>query len=253
MRTIEELFDVEFDKACDIAVEVIPDIAAALDRLVPKITAGGDRMAIRRYVLFVDAAAHALTSLPAQNAAVLPPAAVVYELLRQDRVELPWVAPTPDGRGIVTVLVDRLRMVAAGLPQRCGRARIDIDEQRFCWFLSSIAAIELEQQSAAPLRRAMTILGMTSTDIAEVMGVKRQAVDKWLLTGPPSDRVAKIGVIAEIAEILRYRLRDGMPPVVARRRAAAYADRSMLELIAADEHDWLLADVRESFDFSRVA
>jgi len=138
------LLDVEFDKACNIAFEVIPDIVATLDRLVPRsplVETGW-----RPYVLFVDAAAQALTSLPAQNAAVLPPAAVVYELLRQDRVELPWVAPTPDGRGIVTVLVDGLRVVAAGPSQQCGRARIDIDVQRFSWFSCSIAAIEPEQQ-----------------------------------------------------------------------------------------------------------
>lgn len=253
VRIIEDLFEAEFDEACNIAFEVIPDIAAALDRLIPKVTGGGDRMTIRRYVLAVDEAAHALTSMPARNAAVLPPAAVVYELLRQDRVELPWVAPTPDGRGIVTVLVDRLRVVVAGLPQHCGRARVDIDEQRFAWFMSSIAAIDLEQRCVAPLRRAMTILGLTSADVAAVMGVRRQAVDKWLLTGAPSDRVTKIGVIAEIADILRYRLRDGMPPVVVRRQAAAYGDRSMLEVIADDDHDWLLDDVRHSFDFSRVA
>ena len=253
MRIIEDLFEAEFDEACDIGFDVIADIAGALDLLVPKVTAGGDRMTIRRYVLAVDEAAHALTSMPARDAGALPPAAVVYELLRQDRVELPWVAPTLDGRGIVTVLVDRLRGVAAGLPQHCGRARVDVDEQRFSWFLSSIAAIDLEQRCAAPLRRAMTILGLTSADVAAVMGVSRQAVDKWLLTGPPSDRVSKIGVLAEIADILRYRLRDGMPPIVVRRRAAAYGDRSMLEVIAADEHDWLVDDVRRSFDFSRVA
>ena len=90
----------------------------------------------------------------------------------------------------------------------------------------------------------MTILGTTSTEICEVMGVKRQAVDKWLLTGPSSDRVAKIGVITEIADILRYRLRNGMPPGVVHRPAAADANRSIPELVTADEHDWLLAGVR---------
>ena len=83
--------------------------------------------------------------------------------------------------------------------------------------------------------------------------MKRQAVEKWLLTGPPIERIGKIGVLAEIADILRYRLRDGMPPVVVRRGADAYGGRTMLEVIAQDEHEWLLRSVRDSFDFTRVA
>ena len=38
------------------------------------------------------------------------------------------------------------------------------------------------------------------------MGVTRQAVDKWLLTGPPVERMGKIGVMAGLSDILRYRL-----------------------------------------------
>ncbi len=99
----------------------------------------------------------------------------------------------------------------------------------------------------------MTTLELTSSDVAEFMGVKRQAVDKWLFAGPPVDRSGKIGAISEISDILRHRLRAGMPAVVARRRADAYGGRTMLELIAADEHEWLLQSVRESFDYGRVA
>ena len=43
------------------------------------------------------------------------------------------------------------------------------------------------------------------------------------------------------------------PAVVARREADAYGGRSMLDLIAGDEHEWLLQSVNESFDFARVA
>ena len=116
-----------------------------------------------------------------------------------------------------------------------------------------MAEIEHEQESGSPLRRAMTTLDLSSSDVADLMGVRRQAVDKWLLAGPPADRTQKIGAIAEIADILRYRLRDGMPAVVARRSAEAYGGRSMLELIRRDEHEWLRESVKESFDFARVA
>lgn len=253
MVRIEELFEMSLEAATKAACDVIPDVAAALDRLVPRLVSGGDRMTVRRYVVFVEAAAQTLTSLPARNPEMLPPAAVVYQLLRRDTVELPWVAPSADGIGIVTVLVDRLRGFAGGLPQQCVRARHDIDVHRFDWFLKSVAEIEHEQEAGSPLRRAMTTLALSSSDVALLMGVKRQAVDRWLLTGPPADRTEKIGAIAEIADILRYRLRDGLPAVVVRRNADAYSGRSMFDLIAQDEHEWLRQSVRESFDFSRVA
>ncbi|MBK5223697.1 MAG: helix-turn-helix transcriptional regulator [Acidimicrobiia bacterium] len=253
MVRIEELFEADLEAASKVACELIPDVVAALDRLMPHLVSGGSRMTLRRYSMFVDAAAQALTALPARHPDSLPPASVVYLLLRRVSVELPWVAPSVDGLGIVTVLVDRLRGFAGGLPQQCVRPRRDLDVHRFYWFLRSMAEIEHEQESGSPLRRAMTTLDLSSSDVADLMGVKRQAVDKWLLTGPPVDRTPKIGAIAEIADLLRYRLRHGMPAVVARRSAEAYGGRSMLDLIAQDEHEWLRQSVKESFDFTRVA
>ena len=253
MVWIEELFDDELEQATDVACRVIPDVAAALDSLIPALMSGGDQTALRRYVHFVDAAAQTLMALPSREPAQLPPAVVICELLHQDVVELPWVAPTQDGRGIITVVVDRLRGFAAGIPQQCVRAPLDVDEHRFMWFLKSMASVELERRSSEPLRRAMDILDLSSADVAGLIGVRRQAVDKWLLAGPPVDRAKKIGTVAEIADILQYRLRDGMPPVVARRSAEVYGDRSMLDLIEADEEEWLLRSVRASFDYSQVA
>ncbi len=99
----------------------------------------------------------------------------------------------------------------------------------------------------------MTTLDLSSSDIAELMGVKRQAVEKWLLAGPPADRITKIGALAEIADILSYRLRDGTAAVVVRRSADGYDGRSMLEVIADDDYEWLLRSVKDSFDYTGVA
>ncbi len=253
MVSTEELLEADLATASRAVSEEIPDIVAALDQLVPRITSGTDRTILRRYVVFVDAAAQVLTALPILHSENSPSAAVVYQLLRRDTVELPWVAPSPDGLGIVTALVDRLRGVVAGLPQQCVQARGNIDDDQFNWFMKAIADIEFEQELASPLRRAMTTLDLSSADVAELMGVTRQAVDKWLLSGPPAERMSKIGTVAEISDVLRYRLRAGMPAVVARRGADAYGGRSMLDLIAQDEHEWLLQSVNESFDFARVA
>lgn len=253
MVLIEELLETDLEAASRVACEIVPDIVVALDVLVPRLFSNGDRTTVRRYSVFLDAAAQALTALPARQPEALPPASVVYQLLRRDTAEVPWVTPSPDGLGVVTVLVDRLRGFAGGLARQCVRTRHDIDVHRFDWFLKSIAEIEHEQASASPLRRAMTTLELSTSELAGLMGVKRQAVDKWLLAGPPADRMQKIGAVAEIADVLRYRLRDGMPAVVARRNADEYGGRSMLGLIAEDEHEWLRQSVKASFDFTRVA
>ena len=253
MTVIEDLLEGDLAAGSEAACALLPDVVAALDHLVPRLTAPADRTTVRRYFVFTDAAARALTGLPARCPEAMPAPVVMYGLLRRSCVEVPWVAPSCDGRGALTVLVDRLRGFAGGLPQQCVQARRDIDEHRFAWFLKAMAAAEHEQRSASPLRRAMTTLDLSSSDIAELMGVKRQAVEKWLLAGPPADRIAKIGALAEIADILSYRLRDGTAAVVVRRRADGYGGRSMLEVIADDDHEWLLQSVKDSFDYTRVA
>ena len=107
-----------------------------------------------------------------------------------------------------------------------------------------------DQPSTVPLWRAMTTLDLSSSDIAVMMGVGRQTVDMWLLTGPPADRVAKIDALAEVADILSYQLRDGTAPAVVRRRADGYDGRSILEVFADDDHERLLRSVKNSFDYT---
>lgn len=250
---VETILDADLETASRAIAELVPDVVAALDWLVPRVAVGGDLDAVRRYCSNVESAAVALTSLPARHPDVLPDTNVVLELLRRDTSEMFWVSPSRDGIGVVTVLIDRFRGFTGGRPQECVQLSSDIDTHLFSWFLKAVATVELERESSSPLRRAMTILDLTSSEMADLMGVKRQAVDKWLLASPPVDRAAKIAVISEIADILHHRLRDGLPAAVARRPADAYGGRSMLELIKNDEHEWLHQSVRNSFDYGRVA
>ena len=113
-----------------------------------------------------------------------------------------------------------------------------------------MAAAEHEQRSASPLRRAMTTLDLSSSDIAELMGVERQAVEKWLLAGPPADRVAKIGALAEIADILSYRLRDGMAAVVVCQRPVGSAQWRPAELPSGGQQNCPLAARCSAHPFS---
>ena len=59
--------------------------------------------------------------------------------------------------------------------------------------------------------------------------------------------------MAAIADVLARRLKPARIPGIARRPAAEYGGKTMLELIAADRHDWLLDSVRRSFDYAATA
>src|SRR5207247_3787078 len=91
------------------------------------------------------------------------------------------------------------------------------------------------------------------TELGELFGVSRQAVAQWLEQGVPSDRQAKVATVAAVSDLLGRKLKPGRLPGVARRRAPAYGDRTMLQVIADDKHEWLLESVRESFDWSHTA
>ena len=205
------------------------------------------------YWVAVDRAAQRLTALPAKDPDTAERAATGYFLLRCNSAELLWTAPTVDGDGVLTALVDRFRVLIGGLARPPRRGGTGLDRAVFSRTVVKLADIEFERRVDEPLRRAMATLALTSSDIAKTMGVTRQAVDKWLRSGTPSERLDSIGALAEIAEILRHRLRDGMPAVVARRPAHAYGGRSMLEMVADGEHRKLLESVRASFDYARVA
>lgn len=250
---LEDLLETDLATASTRAAEGIPDIVAALDQLVPRVQSSHDLATVRRFNSYIDMAAQWLANLPAHRPEALPPRFFLYEQLRKTTDTLPWIVPSADGLGVATALVDKLRGHAGGLRQECVRPRDDIDEYFFSRFCEALAQAQQDMEGSEPLRRTMETLNLSKSDVGRLMGVSRQAVDKWLLAGPPADRAPKIGAIAELADILRYRLLPGLPEKVVRRPADAYAGRTMLELIANDEHEWLLQTTKDSFDFSRVA
>ncbi|MCX6364219.1 MAG: hypothetical protein NTW58_08655 [Actinobacteria bacterium] len=97
------------------------------------------------------------------------------------------------------------------------------------------------------------MFGLNFTELAGLFGVTRQAVSLWLVDGPPSSRLAKVADVASIADILTHRLKTARIGGIARKPTVAYDGRSMLELIVADEHEWLLESVRRSFDYATTA
>ncbi|WP_423915732.1 hypothetical protein [Candidatus Poriferisodalis sp.] len=256
MTRVEDLLDGDLDSATALAAQQVPDVVAALDILMLRVTGHSDLAALRRYCAVADEAIRTLAGegeFESAEHALGESSRLAVHLLRRDVAAVLWLAPTVDGIGCVRVIIDRLRGYVAGIPQQCVKVRDSIDPHRFDWTNKTLEHIELERRYSSPLRRAMAILNLSSSDIAAMTGVRRHTVDEWLLTGPPAERLDVIGSLAEIADILHYRLRTGTEPIAARRSTEAYEGRSMLDVIADGQHQWLLQEFRGSFDFNDIA
>jgi hypothetical protein len=181
------------------------------------------------------------------------------ELLRSFAADAPfsaWVRAKGLGAGVALDLVARLRALLPGtqplplpaggsVPQYPGAA------EALLRFTRLVAEAQLAERS--DLERVRAVLGLSITELGALFGVTRQAAGLWLTDGPPAARKAKAAAVAATADLLAHRLKPARVPGIARRPAPAYGQRSMLEVIAADEHEWLLESVRRSFDYAATA
>lgn len=103
------------------------------------------------------------------------------------------------------------------------------------------------------LARVMAGWHLSVSDVARSFAVTRQAVQQWLEDGVPAARQPKLLQIVRIADLLERNLQPSRIPAVVRSDAAAFGGRSMLELIAEDRQDELLASVERSFDWASTA
>lgn len=103
----------------------------------------------------------------------------------------------------------------------------------------------------SPLDRVMDLFALSKTELGALFGVSGRAIEGWQASHMPSDRLAKLDDILALADLLERKLKPDRTAATVRRPEAAYGGRSMLDLIAADEHAWLLADTRNAFDWSQ--
>jgi transcriptional regulator with XRE-family HTH domain len=171
----------------------------------------------------------------------------------------PWVALYGPNDGLALNLVSQLRAYLPGAdplmlpPGASAAAHWDVDDVQVRRFLRSVRrALDLMGEGE-PLREIMAALDLNLTDLGSLFGVSRQAVGQWLEQGVPSERQAKVATVAALCDLLERKLKPGRLPGVARRPARGYDGRTILEVIADDDHDWLLESVRDSFDWARTA
>jgi hypothetical protein len=96
-------------------------------------------------------------------------------------------------------------------------------------------------------------LGLSKTELGRLFGVTRQAIDGWHEQGVPAARQAKAATVAATVDLLARRLKPERLPGIVRRPARAYGGLTVLEMIARDRHEELLAITRRSFDWASTA
>jgi hypothetical protein len=169
-----------------------------------------------------------------------------------------WVAERGAGEGVALHLVDRLRAYdAAARPLPKPPSALPQWELSAAEWLRFHSLVEAELRAlvgaTADVARLRELFDLTFTEVGELFGASRQAATKWLREGLPAERREKAATIVALGELLERKLRTGRLPAVARRPAAAYGGRSMLDRIAADEHHAVLDEVRASFDWAATA
>ncbi|HEY4277938.1 MAG TPA: hypothetical protein VGM91_06955 [Conexibacter sp.] len=183
---------------------------------------------------------------------------LLVRLLEREAAVAPfvsWAATSfAPGDAVALHLTDTFRRWMALKPvelstERSMRTVADHDAERF------IRRVErqLDRAGEEPLQRLMDVFDLSKSDLGRLFGVTRQAIDRWAAGEVPAERKEKLTAMLALADLLERKLKAGRVPGVARRRAEAYGGLTMLEMIAADRHDELLASVRDTFDWARAA
>jgi hypothetical protein len=119
------------------------------------------------------------------------------------------------------------------------------------WLRSVVALLDKKLQRT-PLERLVGLWNLTGTEAGQMFGISRQAFDKWLESGPPSDRLLAIAALSDATDLLERYLKRDRIPVVVRRGSALTGNKSLIELASAGKYDKVLLCVREMFDLRRV-
>jgi len=113
-------------------------------------------------------------------------------------------------------------------------------------------AAELDRRrGVGDLRRMLEVWGLNQSDAARMFSVSRQAIAKWLATGPPPERAAALADLSAATDLLVRYLRRERVPAVVRRPVDAAGGRTLLQIATSSPAE-ALARCREMFDFAQV-
>lgn len=249
MNMTDDLLSGTLEEAARRLADEFPDVERALDVVTVR-ALRGEIDATRRFVVYYRLASDRISDLVA-TAHPRIEVGIIARLLWDEILEVSCVAPQPDGMGIFSAMVDKTRWISGSTPMQL---KLQVGDPETWWRFSHAVEVAVEEQRTAdPLSRVMTIFDLSATEMGRIMGVTRQAIEKWRLSGPPVERSERIVTIAEIASVLHRRLRAGHVPAIARRPSGRLGGRSFLEALEQGDEREVLAAVRSSFDYASVA
>lgn len=105
-------------------------------------------------------------------------------------------------------------------------------------------------EDADPIAMVRATFGLDSEDLVNMFGMTVSHLEAPVPGKQPPGFTQKLAVVSEIAQLLATRLRPERIPQVVRRPADAFGGLSMLEAIAAGQHEAVLEETRASFDWA---
>jgi len=118
-----------------------------------------------------------------------------------------------------------------------------------CYY-DTMKAIATRQRGAERLLdQIRSIFGLSESDLADLMGVRRQSIAEWREYGVPAQRVATLEHLAGLAKVLRNELMPAHIPEIVRRKDAWLDNKSILQTIAHDGVDRVYAYLHRLFTY----
>lgn len=159
-----------------------------------------------------------------------------------------WVAAFGFGRGSAAHLAaSALGMAGHRPPAPPPRVAPEVSAANMIEFERRVLGALRDQRD--PLEVIGDELALGDSEIGQLFGVSRQAVRQWRDRDIPPERLGRVGEVLRVVQVMSRKLKPGRLALVARRPAAAFGGRSLLEVLGEDPKDALEA-VEGAFDWS---
>lgn len=114
--------------------------------------------------------------------------------------------------------------------------------------------VPVAMPDGSPLIEIRETFQLSDTELAELLQVTRQAVQKWIeLDEIPARRRVQVYALQKIARLLRDHLKSDRIPAVIRRDSDWFGGRSLFAALKDGQYELVLRKVREGFDWGRAA
>lgn len=119
------------------------------------------------------------------------------------------------------------------------------------WMAAFLRSLDLGN-ARADLARVLKVWGLSQAKAAELFGVSRQAIGKWLQRGLPADRLTAVADLAAATDILARHLKTDRIPAVVRRPAQQLNGKSLLDFVGEGRTQDVLIACRRMFSFGEA-